>query len=419
MAEYFSGERVLGGKRMHWESVFPKGTQYGCERCGVCCTKLDLTQRDIDALKKNGFGKCISYKDPRTASSASKASLCLQPSGFCWFLNEERLCDIYDIRPLVCRSYPLMPTPGFDGEIIVDIAMKCPYVGADELEIKESDIIERIDSYIDYVPEMIPRALAYRQSLADHIRAAYPAAFMRRQEKTPFMDDAINLLDKVKGTADIIGTLRDWCDKISVSSHNVIARGNNGVYGQKQDKEILSRMPGVETDHAYAFSKERWRNVISDIGGTVFLPAELGIKVSGVKVGFRARIGNKSYGWGTLKELEYSRGALDELREYMKILVRRSGFQLSIAYLAEYLIDFKKAIVVDYSLETIILANAMAVYVDPISRISAVASGHDKIEGSDLRMGISNIDAPFISALTNGTIVSEFVKKLDRFPATG
>jgi len=414
MAEYFSGQSEIGGKKVRWESVFPKGTRYNCERCGICCTRLDLTQKDIDLLKNRGFGEHIVYRDLITEGHASKASLRLRQNGFCEFLNDRRLCDIYELRPLVCHAYPIMPTPGFENEILVDIALRCPYVGGNKTEIKDADIQERVDGYIGYVPDIIKKALEYRYTLAEHIRSAYPVAFMTRDEKLPFMDKAVDMLASIDWTADIIGTLRDWSDKISLYSHEVIIRKDEGTYGGgKQNDEILKQVSLTEGTYDYGLSKERWNNVFSDLNNTVFLQSGSDIRPFKVSTGFRVKIGKKSYWWGNFKQLRYSKEALEELREYMKILVRRAGFQLSVAHLAEYLVDFKNTATVDYALETILIANAMAVYLDPLSKVSAVANGHDQIERSDLRAGISNMDSQFLYALTNGTIVSEFVSKID------
>lgn len=423
MGEYFSGRIKLNGKPIKWESVFPKGTQFECNRCGICCTRLELTPTDITRLKDAGFGNCIVRPGPGNPS-VPKAAIRLQMNGYCQFLNDKRMCDIYANRPLVCRSYPIIPTPGFDNDLVVDLSLKCPSICGNHPEIQDSDIITILDAYTTELPESFSRALEYRRTLAEHIRAAYPAAFLPRERKTRFMDAAIGLLDTRDSVPDMPGLLKGWSDKVSLVSHEIMARECQGsIEDDGLETRILSRLKdsplAARTDK---FSKMRYRNVIADLKGLVVLPYNGSMRVLPDSPGFRLRIGKRTYGWGKVKNLLYSSKAVNELQDYLRLVVRRSNFQLTVAQVAEYIVDYKHVAVTDYSIETLILANAIAPYLDVYSRIAAVFNGSDEITAKDsnneitakdMRTAISNVDSQFIFGFVTGQITQDILRKVD------
>ena len=410
---YFRGKTRISNNEIPWESVFPIGMTHRCERCGICCIMVELSPFDITKLEKAGLGDQIVYSSP--GKPTTKPILKLGPDGFCERLGEDGLCQMYEHRPTVCRSYPLMVTPGFDNDLVIDISLKCPQAGSpSQPKIGRRDIAKSM-AMQTRDKEAILKAIRRRNTLAEHIRATYPPAFMERSRKLRFMDPAIGLLKGLKEPVDMIETVRAWSDHVTLASHSVIMGEYEGsVGGKKQDKEILSKMPGIIGISDYSPSKKRWKNVFTDLDSIIFLPEGPKVRRSPVRSGrWSVRAGRESYGWGAFKGLAYSESALGELTDYMKLLIRRVGFQINVAYLAEYLLDYKGVLTVDYALETLLLSNGMMVYLDPLSRLMATINGHGMIEGEDVRLAVCNMDTPFINSLVRKTLVSEAIQRID------
>jgi len=299
--------------------------------------------------------------------------------------------------------------------LVVDISLKCPQVGSpSQPRIKRRDIERSIAMHTENGKATL-MALKRRKTLAEHIRATYPPAFMERHRKLRFMDKAVDLLGRVKEPGNMIETIRAWSDQVTLASHGVITgEPYDTADATMQDKRILKRIPNITGILDYSPSKDRWRNVFRDLDNIIFLPKGKKVMRLPVRAGWwSVRAGRNSYRWNTFESLCYSEGALEELADYMKLLVRRVGFQMSVAYLAEYLLDYKGVLIVDYAIETLLLSNGMIVYLDPLSRLIAAIYGHDTVEQSDVRLAISNMDTPFLNSLVRKTLVSEAIDRID------
>jgi Fe-S-cluster containining protein len=85
-----------------------RSENFSCKRCGECCRELivKLYKKEIDDIKKAGFGKDFFSYDPHIRSHVLKKT-----RGKCIFLGKkerEFYCRIYEIRPRVCREYPFV-----------------------------------------------------------------------------------------------------------------------------------------------------------------------------------------------------------------------------------------------------------------------------------------------------------------------
>jgi Fe-S-cluster containining protein len=86
--------------------------KHECISCGASChLRVSLGKDDVDRLlqyaKQNGITETIIER------RGSQSWLKRRSDGACLFLKyEEKLprCSIYDIRPIACRLYPLIPT---------------------------------------------------------------------------------------------------------------------------------------------------------------------------------------------------------------------------------------------------------------------------------------------------------------------
>lgn len=411
---YFKGKTRLGKQTVPWESVFPVGTRHNCEKCSLCChSRVGLTEKDLERLKDNSLEERATYLPQSSIYSPIGAAMKTE-GGICTNLSCEGLCDIYGVRPLICQSYPLIVAAGFDDDLVVNIALRCPLVDAQtQPEIKKSDIEGSIKMYKRYVDYGLQRSMVYRKTLADHIRAAYPPAFLPREQKLEFMDQAIELLQDVKEPTDMVNVLRHWSDQVTLACNKVIINEYNGVaLGGKQNKEIMSNIPPV-SDIKFDFTKKRWKNIFFDLDNTLSIYDGSKINKVAARAGWRMKVGGKAYSWGKLKGLVYSDEAVKEVLDYLKLMVRRPSFQLTVAYEAEYLVDFKRMTIIDYALETLLLSNAVIVYLDPIARALGVVNEHEKVEKEDVMMAISNIDAQLLTSLSSMVFVTELKNKID------
>ena len=78
------------------------GTQK-CNQCGKCCANvLMLSKREIDKIKK--------YIKKNNISVINRNNVFLEEDvNICPFLSEDNKCNIYEVRPSICRSFNCNP----------------------------------------------------------------------------------------------------------------------------------------------------------------------------------------------------------------------------------------------------------------------------------------------------------------------
>lgn len=91
---------------------FPKGFRFQCQKCSRCCAHTEVRSRrillsDLDmsrivknlGLKREDFAELIQDSPPFRY-------LMKMVGGKCIFLDEDKTCKIYELRPLICRCFP-------------------------------------------------------------------------------------------------------------------------------------------------------------------------------------------------------------------------------------------------------------------------------------------------------------------------
>ena len=70
-----------------------------CSGCGRCCTNiLPLSQKEIQKIK--------SYIGQKSIKPINRCNLLsLTYSNICPFLNSEKKCNIYQVRPEICKKF--------------------------------------------------------------------------------------------------------------------------------------------------------------------------------------------------------------------------------------------------------------------------------------------------------------------------
>ena len=127
-----------------------KGLRFECTACGKCCTNHDghdfvfLTEQDISKaaekleLTRTEFNKKYTRRARDQRVLKDRGDRCI-------FLSPEGLCEIYDARPLQCRTFPFWPENLNPKTWNEAIAPDCPGVGQGRRVPRE-----RIEEYLTW-----------------------------------------------------------------------------------------------------------------------------------------------------------------------------------------------------------------------------------------------------------------------------
>lgn len=111
----------------------PKNVRFECQRCAKCCG--DSSHRGRNILLLESEVRQISNTTSLRPLSFASRSLSIQPyryrmkkrNGKCVFLDG-KACRIYNLRPLICRFYPLSLKRGNNGHRF-EVSEECPGIG--------------------------------------------------------------------------------------------------------------------------------------------------------------------------------------------------------------------------------------------------------------------------------------------------
>ncbi|MFB0561817.1 MAG: YkgJ family cysteine cluster protein [Candidatus Lokiarchaeia archaeon] len=91
---------------------FPEGIRFQCQRCARCCAHTEersrrilLSDLDILRIEKNLALRRENFVEP-VQGYYPFGFLMKMVDGKCIFLDENKTCKIYEIRPLICRCFP-------------------------------------------------------------------------------------------------------------------------------------------------------------------------------------------------------------------------------------------------------------------------------------------------------------------------
>ena len=107
-----------------------------CRRCGKCCCEpnptnpgspgiavFDDEMRIIARHSGVRYGQLRRKTAKREVDPGGRTRFIPFP---CMFYGEGG-CKIYDVRPFICRAYPVIPSGPFNGEVCIDINARCDY----------------------------------------------------------------------------------------------------------------------------------------------------------------------------------------------------------------------------------------------------------------------------------------------------
>ena len=119
----------------------PLFQRFDCHGCGYCCHHLvvNVSAAERQHILDAGWAERL---DPHTLFESYRFGgrrlyrLAHRPEGGCVFLDEKGRCRIHaetglDAKPLACRLYPFVPTPG-SASVRLDLRPDCPSVAGNQ-----------------------------------------------------------------------------------------------------------------------------------------------------------------------------------------------------------------------------------------------------------------------------------------------
>ncbi len=118
------------------EMVVPKNLRFECQRCARCCgdtshrgRNLLLTKKEVEKIAKRTRRSPMSFASP-ISNNGHYGYKMKKRSGKCAFLVG-KACGIYDIRPIVCRFFPLSMDRK-NKRYVFEVSDDCPGIGLGE-----------------------------------------------------------------------------------------------------------------------------------------------------------------------------------------------------------------------------------------------------------------------------------------------
>ena len=114
------------------------GLQFSCSGCGDCCTGAPgyvwVNQEEIDAMAARVEMSREDFEDHYTRKIGARRSLKEFSNGDCVFFDHDtRHCEVYDLRPRQCRTWPFWDSNLKSPEAWAETCEGCPGSGQGKL----------------------------------------------------------------------------------------------------------------------------------------------------------------------------------------------------------------------------------------------------------------------------------------------
>jgi len=131
-------------KELPW---YAEGLKFSCSGCGDCCTGAPgfvwVNQEEIANLAAHFNLSIEEFENLYTRQIGARVSLKEFPNGSCVFFNEEqRNCDVYQLRPRQCRTWPFWDSNLKTPESWESTCQVCP--GSGQGKLYQLEDIERL-----------------------------------------------------------------------------------------------------------------------------------------------------------------------------------------------------------------------------------------------------------------------------------
>lgn len=90
---------------------YQNGLRFSCTRCGNCCrthgdyAHIYLADADVEAIAAELGLACGDFRRRYCAEEDGWTTL-KSPGPACPFLGEDNRCNVYEVRPMQCRTWP-------------------------------------------------------------------------------------------------------------------------------------------------------------------------------------------------------------------------------------------------------------------------------------------------------------------------
>jgi Fe-S-cluster containining protein len=113
------------------EPWFSKGLKFACTGCGDCCTGAPgyvwVNKAEIEALAAAMRIEVQEFERRYVRKVGIRKSLIEWGNGDCIFFHgESRTCQVYEVRPRQCRTWPFWPSNLASPVTWEDTAERCP-----------------------------------------------------------------------------------------------------------------------------------------------------------------------------------------------------------------------------------------------------------------------------------------------------
>ena len=113
------------------EPWFRDGLKFACTGCGDCCTGAPgyvwVNKAEIEALAAAIDIAVEEFERRYVRMVGIRKSLVELANGDCVFFHgESRTCQVYDVRPRQCRTWPFWPSNISSPEAWDEAAERCP-----------------------------------------------------------------------------------------------------------------------------------------------------------------------------------------------------------------------------------------------------------------------------------------------------
>ena len=110
---------------------FHEGLKFACAGCGDCCTGAPgyvwVNKAEIEVLAAAMRIEVVEFERRYVRKVGIRKSLIEWSNGDCIFFHgESRTCQVYDVRPRQCRTWPFWPSNLASPAAWEDTAERCP-----------------------------------------------------------------------------------------------------------------------------------------------------------------------------------------------------------------------------------------------------------------------------------------------------
>lgn len=146
--------------------AFFKKYRFECKQCGACCLQRSLSLTDVEYQRLTRIVDHSCYDDIKEYNLTPELHLheVSFKGKYCHFIEEGKICGIYESRFTTCRLFPLFITALPNGELLVNL-MHCNGVSLSQGKLVDESFVRRvIDEANKADPSFLREFISFRKS---------------------------------------------------------------------------------------------------------------------------------------------------------------------------------------------------------------------------------------------------------------